>query len=98
MKGRFYARIVLALLCTLILCGGVLALPSASHRLDWFTPLTTGNGGPAASSHFAVNLTVGQTSIGTLSSQNYTLCLGYWCGAGQPYPLHLPLVTRHQQP
>jgi hypothetical protein len=94
MKRELCRRIALALLCTLIVSGGVLALPSADHRLDWFTPLTTGSGGPAASDHYAINLTVGQTSIGTLSSQNYRLCLGYWCGAGPPYDIHLPLITR----
>ena len=98
MNRRLCLRLALILLCALLVSGGVRAAAPVNYRLDWVTPLTTGHGGPAASDHYAVNLTVGQTAVGTLSSENYHLCLGYWCGAAPPYQVYLPLVTRHASP
>ena len=64
-------------------------------RLDWFTPLTGGGGGPASSTNYAVNLTVGQSAIGASASANYEGCLGYWCGTAVEYRVYLPLVLRN---
>ncbi|MFN2289803.1 MAG: hypothetical protein ACK2UC_01310 [Anaerolineae bacterium] len=85
--------IPLALAALLLLTGGVLAISSDNYRLDWYTPLTGGGGGPAGSSHYAVNFTVGQSAIGASSSPIYQVCLGYWCGIRQ-YRIYLPLVLR----
>lgn len=89
--------IVLTTLIVLLLvfAGGVWAMSSANYRLDWFTPMT-GSGGPASSSGYAVNLTVGQAAIGTANSANYAICLGYWCGGSSAATRHLylPLVLR----
>ncbi|MCJ7642217.1 MAG: hypothetical protein MUO29_10040 [Desulfobacterales bacterium] len=64
-------------------------------RLDWFTPLTGGGGGPASSANYAVNLTVGQAVIGASSSANYGGGVGYWYGAAAQYRIYLPLLLRN---
>jgi hypothetical protein len=70
------------------------AVRSTNYWLDWHTPLTGGGSGPAESATYAVNLTVGQTAIGSASSSSYQACLGYWCGAGGLWRVYLPLVLK----
>jgi hypothetical protein len=70
------------------------AMSSANYRLDWFTPLTGGAGGVASSTNYAVNLTVGQTVIGSSSSTNYGIGLGYWYGVTLGGRLYLPVIMR----
>jgi hypothetical protein len=78
----------------LLLAGNALAgMSSTNYRLDWFTPLTGGGGGPASSTNYAVNFTVGQSAIGFSASDNYSAGLGYWYGI-EEYRLYLPLVLR----
>jgi len=90
--------LLLTLAVLLLLAGRALAMSSANYRLDWFVPLTGGGGGPASSTNYAVNFTVGQSAIGT-SSNTYRACLGYWCGiaeaAAVSYRIYLPLVLRN---
>mgnify|MGYP000004232784 CR=1 FL=1 len=86
--------LVLALL-PFLLTGAVSAMESDGYRLDWFTPLTGGGGGVASSTHYAVNLTVGQSVVGVSSSTNHEVCLGYWCGGAMQYRIYLPLVLRN---
>lgn len=87
-----------ALVALLLLAGAALAMSSANYRLEWFTPLTGGGGGPAGSAQYAGNFTVGQSAIGTAASTNYRGCLGYWCGTTAvgivPYRVYLPVVLR----
>jgi hypothetical protein len=88
----------LTLAAVLLLAGRALAMSSEHYRLDWFVPLTGGGGGPAGSTHYAVNFTIGQSAVGT-SSNTYRACLGYWCGiaeaAAVSYRIYLPLVMRN---
>jgi len=86
--------ILLTLAALLLLAGNALAMRSTTYWLDWFTPLTGGGGGPAASTNYAVNFTIGQTVIGSASSPSYQACLGYWCGAVGRWRVYLPLVLR----
>ena len=86
------ALILLTLAALLLLAGSALAMSSTNYRLDWFTPLTSGGGGAAGSANYAVNLTVGQTAIGSASSASYRACLGYWCGTEGRWRVYLPLV------
>jgi hypothetical protein len=86
--------ILLNLAALLLLASSALAMSSTNYRLDWFTPLTGGGGGPAGSANYAVNLTVGQTAISSASSASYQACLGYWCGVGRPWRVYLPLVLK----
>jgi hypothetical protein len=83
------------LLALLLLAGSALAMRSTNYWLDWFAPLTTGGGGPAGSTGYAVNLTVGQSAIGPSGSAGYAAELGYWIGAGAQFRIHLPLVVRN---
>ncbi|HOT92655.1 MAG TPA: hypothetical protein PLJ78_17035 [Anaerolineae bacterium] len=91
--------ILVAVLLLLLLTGRALAMSSANYRLDWFTPLTGGGGGPMQSPNYAVNFTVGQSAVGTSAGTNYGGCLGYWCGitgaVGAHYRIYLPLVLRN---
>jgi len=86
--------ILLTLAALLLLAGNALAMRSTNYWLDWFTPLTSGGGGAAGSANYAVNLTVGQTAIGSASSSSYRACLGYWCRVEGPRRVYLPLVLR----
>ena len=95
MNKRKTTVLATVLLCGLLLAGSALAMSSANYRLDWFTPLTSGGGGPAESASYAVNLTVGQTAIGSASSASYRVCLGYWCGAMGQWRVYLPLITKN---
>ena len=72
--------LIAVLLVVLLLASQALAMSSANFRLDWFTPLTGGGGGPTSSIHYAANFTVGQTAIGPSQSPNAGSGLGYWYG------------------
>jgi hypothetical protein len=77
--------IVLALLVVLLMLTtiGAAAMSSGNYRLDWFTPGTSGGGGHAISTNYAVNITVGQSVISTggiSTSTSYHAGLGYWYG------------------
>ena len=95
MSKRTLIVIAGALLCGLLLAGVALAMDSDHYRLDWFTPLTSGGGGPATSDHYAVNITVGQSVVGTSDGTDYNACLGYWCGTAVEHRVYLPLVLRN---
>jgi len=75
------STIMILILITLLLgVGSALAMASPNYRLDWFTPMTGGGGGPASSTQYAVNFTVGQTAIGASANEHYASGLGYWYG------------------
>jgi hypothetical protein len=93
MSKQKIMALVAALVCVLLLASSALAL-SAAYRLDWFVPLTGGGGGPANSTNYKVNLTVGQTVIGASNSTNYKGGLGYWYGI-PAYHFYLPLVLKN---
>ena len=72
-----------AILLVLLLGLGLLAKTvqagsSASYVLDLIIPLTSGGGGQAESANYAVNYSLGQTSIGSMASTGYGLKLGFW--------------------
>ena len=71
---------ILILIILLLWAGSALAMSSLNYRLDWFTPLTGGGGGPASSAHYTANFTVGQTVVGVSASEHYGSGLGYWYG------------------
>ncbi len=85
---------LLAVVVMLWLAARASAMTSTNYRLDWFTPLTTGGGGPANSAHYAMNFSIGQTVIGSTDSLNYAAALGYWPGTPDQYKVYLPLVLR----
>jgi hypothetical protein len=71
---------LLILIILLLWASSALAMSSLNYRLDWFTPMTGGGGGPASSTNYATNFTVGQTVVGTSTSEHYGSGLGYWYG------------------
>lgn len=92
MRRRMLLILAVAVLGSLLVTGIALAMASDHYRLDWFTPLT-GTGMSAQSTHYGVDLSIGQTVIGTASSTSREACLGYWCVA-TTFRLYLPLVIR----
>ena len=93
MNERKTIALLVVLLC-ILLTGSVLAMSSTNYRLDWFTPLTSGGGGAASSTNYAVNLTMGQAAIGGSSSASYAAGLGYWYGVEQQLRVYLPIVLK----
>ena len=87
------------IMITVIVLGGLLlvevatAMSSTNYRLDWYTPLTS-SGGPASSTNYAGNFSVGQAVIGYASSTGYTAGLGYWHGAAGGHQVYLPLIMK----
>jgi biotin transporter BioY len=94
MRKRLLVAIFVVLLSGLLLAQIALAMSSANYKLDWFTPLTSGGGGAASSTHYAVNLTIGQTARGASTSTSYKAGLGYWYGAVGGYRIYLPLIMK----
>ncbi|MCD6289000.1 MAG: hypothetical protein J7M34_00750 [Anaerolineae bacterium] len=92
MRTRMVIVIGGVLLCILLLGGAALAMSSAHYKLDWFTLLTGTGDGRSSSTHYTVNLTVGQSAIGTSVSVAYEDCLGYWCGAAIGHKVSVPLI------
>jgi hypothetical protein len=88
------AGLLLVLAALFLLVGGALAMDSDNYSLDWVTPLTGGGGGAATSTNYAVNITIGQSAIGTSAGASYEACLGYWCGGAAGHRIYLPLVLR----
>ncbi len=89
--------ILLTLVLSLLLVSAVLAGSSANYALDWIVPLTSGGGGPAASTSYAVNYSVGQTVIGDMASTNYGATLGFWQEFTQSIQnlfIWLPVITK----
>ena len=84
---------LLMLLGLLLFAGRALAMSSTHYQLDWFAPLTS-SGGPAGSTHYAGDFSVGQSVVGHASSTGYTAGLGYWYGAAGSYQIYLPIVLR----
>ena len=93
MNERKTIALLVVLLC-ILLTGSALAMSSTNYRLDWHTPLTSGGGGAASSTDYAVNLTIGQAAIGGSLSANYATALGYWYGVEQQLRVYLPIVLK----
>jgi hypothetical protein len=77
---------------SILLAGEALAMTSANYRLDWYTPATTSGGGPASSTGYSAQLTLGQTTGIDASSTNYSASLGYWGGVHTQVRVFLPLI------
>jgi hypothetical protein len=91
-----HAMILSILMILLLVAGSALAMSSPNYRLDWFTPMTGGGGGPASSANYAANFTVGQTVIGASASETFGSGLGYWYGLLDNILRNLlPLVTKN---
>ena len=87
--------IVLIIVCLVLLTSSVLAGQFANYRLDWFTPLTSGGGGPSSSANYAADITIGQTASKVSTGGLYTVSLGYWAGIWLGTYIHLPIITNN---
>jgi hypothetical protein len=94
MKRRLLIVLLLGFLCLLWLVQGAGAMSSNNYKLDWFTPLVSGGGGPVASENYAANFTVGQSVIGASANTSYKVGLGYWYGVAGSYQVYLPLILK----
>ena len=94
MNKRQYLTVGIVLLCAVLLTTNALTMSSSNYALDWFTPLTSGGGGPSSSANYAVNVTVGQSVIGEASSANYEAGLGYWYDELVEWLVHLPIIMK----
>ena len=75
---RMRIALLLAALVGILLVSSGLAMNSANYALDWMIPLTSGGGGAAASSNYAIQYSVGQSVIGESDSTNYATNMGFW--------------------
>jgi len=88
-----------AFLCGLLVSGVALAMSSASYAIEW--DVIGGGGGAITGAGYAMNTTIGQAAVGTVSGGNYELCAGYWCGVAAPaapppeYKIYLPIVLKN---
>jgi hypothetical protein len=88
------AIFLITLLLLLVLVNGAQAMSSANYSLDWMVPLTSGGGGPAVSTNYVINYTIGQSAIGESQSTNYATNLGFWQTFVNLLNQWLPLVFK----
>ena len=84
--------VLFVLLAALALAHEAGAMASTHYQLPWYVPLT-GTGMAAKSTHYAVQLTLGQAAIGYGTSTHYAAGLGFWYGIRQTR-VYLPVVNR----
>jgi len=93
-RQKMFALCV-ALFCGLVVAGGVLAMPTASYDLSWWT--VDGGGGVLGSEGgYALSGSIGQPDVGLLAGGDYSLAGGFWGGGKLTvvYKIYLPLVQR----
>ena len=95
MNRRKTFALCAALLCALLVAGGVSAMSRASYDLSWWTV----DGGGATFSEgggYELSGTIGQPDAGpVLEGGNYRLVGGFWAGAAAVrYTFYLPLVVQ----
>lgn len=96
MNKRIVSALAVALVCSLLLTGIVLAMSSANYAIDW--DVMGGGGGPISSTSYSMNSTIGQAVIGSKSSPSYQLGSGYWPGGILEYLVHLPIILKNFTP
>jgi hypothetical protein len=78
-------RLLLIFAVIAVLLTGLLVATAGTQTSDNYAAeqvLTTSNGGgQAASTNYAVHLTVGQPATGSSASSNYSVGVGFWHGA-----------------
>jgi hypothetical protein len=95
MKTKRFPFLLIVICSTLLFANSMQAMSSTNYALNWFTPGTSGGGGAMNSAHYAVDLTIGQSAIGSSASANYVVGLGYWYGvSADALRLFLPFIRR----
>ena len=80
-----------ALLCGLVVAGGVLAMPTAGYDLSWWT-VDGGGSTLGGEGGYALSGSIGQPDAGALVGSDYSLSGGFWTGG--LHRVYLPLVLR----
>jgi len=91
MNKRWIWLGIISLLAALLLANMANAQSSAHYGLPWY--VLAGGGGRVASTHYAMNGTVGQSAVGLSDDTLYGISSGYW----QNWPDHvvfLPLILK----
>jgi hypothetical protein len=92
-KRKLFALVILVILLFLLV-GNVLAMSSPAYMLEWYVPVTSGGAGEASSATYSLNLTVGQSVIGSSSSSNFGNGFGYWYGLLLDRIRVLPIILK----
>lgn len=99
-----YTAIFLAMAALLLLAGVALAKGSTSAPLstgyDLLWHVIGGGGRHSQATPYALDGTIGQAVVETVSSDGYTLCSGFWCGVGAAvveHKIYLPMVMKNYQ-
>ncbi len=82
---------LLSWLALLLLAGAALA--QGAPAIPWH--VIGGGGEHVGAGAISLDGTLGQPMVGQIANLSYTLCAGYWCGAGAEYRIYLPLVLRN---
>jgi hypothetical protein len=89
-KRRIWLGMIV-LLVALLLVNIAGAQSSAVYNLSWY--VLAGGGGRAASTHYAMNSTVGQAAVGLSDDTLYGMSSGYWQN-WPDYAVFLPLILK----
>jgi hypothetical protein len=94
MKKKVWTAAGLGLLAALLVAGAAWAMSSDNFRLEWNVSDSSAGGGPAGSTNYAVNYTIGQNAAGGAgnfsASTNYSAGLGYWARFPFEFSVLLP--------
>lgn len=91
MNRRRIWKGMIGLLVALLLVNIAGAQSSARYSLSWY--VLAGGGGRAASTHYAMNGTVGQSAVGLSGDTHYGISSGYWQN-WPDYAVFLPLILK----
>jgi hypothetical protein len=80
---------VLAVLVTLLVTP---VLAGETSEINWY--VIGGGGGPAGSSVYTLNGTIGQPLVGLSNNNNSELCSGFWCLSLQWIKIYMPAILR----
>ncbi len=82
---------VIGLLVTLLVVNIVSAQSSVNYSLSWY--VLAGGGGRTASTHYAMNGTVGQAAVSLADDTQFGMASGYWQN-WPDYVVFLPLILK----
>lgn len=91
MNERGIWKGMIGLLVALLLVNISGAQSSARYSLSWY--VLAGGGGRTASTHYAMNGTVGQSAVGLSDNTQYGTLSGYWQN-WPDYAVFLPLILK----
>jgi hypothetical protein len=85
--------LMLLVLAILLSASGVVL---AANGLEIKRRVISSGGGRAEGGDYVLNATVGQAVVGSITSNPYELCAGFWCRGMGGYEVYLPLIVRSE--